>query len=151
MAHLSRSVLLLRLSSYVLLAFLFVWFLAVFPPIDRPASLLIDLLDWPVDRGTDFLSRDVRWLSAIGAGLLASMAMNNLLVVVPEIEAGNFRVLKGSAIATISWYVVDSIGSFASGVPSNVVFNTVFLVMLLYPLWLASRFQAGALADSSIT
>ena len=79
----------------------------------------------------------------VGAGLLASMAMNNLWVVAPELEKGNFRVLRGSAIATLSWYLIDSVGSVTSGVPSNAVFNTAFLVMLLYPLWLAFRIQEG--------
>ena len=142
MISLSRSVMWLRLSAYMLLAFVAIWFLAVFPPIDRPASLLIDFLDWPVDRGSEFLSDDVRWLSAIGSGLLAFMAMNHLLVVAPELEAGNFRVLKGSAIALLSWYLIDSVGSYAVGVPSNIFFNTVFLGLLLGPLWLVGRSQS---------
>ena len=140
---LNRASLLLRLVSYLLLGFVAIWFLAAVPFLDQPASLLIDFLDWPLDGGHDFLSRDVRWLSAIGAGLLSSMAMTNLLVVAPELERGNFRVLRGSAIATVSWYVIDSLGSWTSGVPSNVVFNTAFFVLLLYPVWLASRAQKG--------
>ena len=106
---------------------------------DRPASLLIDLLDWPVDGGDDFLSRDARFLSAVGAGLLIFMGVNILLVVVPELEVGNFRVLKGSAIAIFSWFVVDSVGCCVAGVPSNAGFNIFFLAMLLCPLWLVAR------------
>ncbi len=138
---LDRSLALLRWSAYLLLIFVAIWFLAVFPPIDKPASLLIDFLDWPLDGGHDVLSRDTRFLSGVGSGLLTGMACYILFVVVPELEAGNFRVLKGAAIATLGWYVVDSIGSCASGVPSNAVFNTGFLILLLTPLWLVSRSQ----------
>lgn len=138
---LDRSLMLLRLSAYLLLIFVAIWLLAVFPPIDKPASLLIDFLDWPVDSSHDVLSHETRFLSGIGSGLLTAMAFYMLFVVVPELEAGNFRVLKGAAIATLGWYIVDSIGSCASGVPSNAVFNTGFLIMLFSPLWLVARAQ----------
>lgn len=138
---LDRSLTLVRLSAYLLLFFVAIWFLAVFPAIDKPASLLIDFLDWPVDSSHNVLSHETRFLSGIGSGLLTAMALYMLLVVIPELEAGNFRVLKGAAIATLGWYIVDSIGSCASGAPSNAVFNTGFLIMLLSPLWLVARAQ----------
>lgn len=139
---LARSLMLLRLVCYGLLVFVAIWFVAVFPGIDQPARLLLDTIVWPIDGSHDVLSRDARFLSGIGAGLLTAMALNILLVVVPELEVGNFRVLRGAALAIFAWYVVDSVGSYASGVPSNVLFNTGFLLLLLYPLWLAAQSQS---------
>ncbi len=37
-------------------------------------------------------------------------------------------------MAFIVWYVIDSAGSIAAGVASNVVFNTAYLVLVLIPL-----------------
>ena len=32
------------------------------------------------------------------------------------------------------WFVVDSLGSYAAGVPSNVVMNFIFTVLIATPL-----------------
>ena len=138
---LARSVMLLRLVCYGLLAFVVVWYLAVFPPLDKPASLLLDTIVWPIDGSHDVLSRDARFLSGVGAGLLTAMTLFLQLVVAPELETGNFRVLRGATLSILAWYLVDSTGSYASGVASNVMFNTGFLLLLLYPLWLAAQAQ----------
>lgn len=144
---LHRAVMLLKLSSYSLLVFAAFWWLAAVPGYDRPAQLLLDLMVWPIDGGHDQLTIDARFLSAIGAGLLAAFAILLLLVVIPEVKRGNGSVLRGTAIAIVTWYVVDSVGCIFAGVASNVVLNTIYAAAMLVPLWLVSRAMKGGDSD----
>jgi len=130
---------LLQWVSYGMLVFVAIWWLAAPPFLDGPASLLLDTLVWPVDGGHELLSQDARFLSAIGSGLMASLASLFLLVVIPELKRGNFRILRGTVISILVWYIIDSAGSAWSGVSSNVFFNSLFLIALLAPLWLISN------------
>ncbi len=36
---------------------------------------------------------------------------------------------------TLSWFVLDSLGSITSGNPSNVLFNVIVLLVAIGPLW----------------
>ncbi|MEE9321905.1 MAG: hypothetical protein V3U76_15780 [Granulosicoccus sp.] len=131
------SIRLFRLSAIGLLVFATIWITAAIPGFDRPGKLLIDMLDWPLDGNHNELSQDARWLSAIGAGLTASLGVMLLLVVVPGLKAGIASVRSGALIAITVWYVVDSVGSVTAGVPSNAFFNTIFYLALVIPLWMA--------------
>lgn len=140
---LSTACTLLEWVVYGMLLFAAVWWLAAPSMLDQPASLLLDTIVWPIDGSHDTLSRDTRFLSAVGSGLMVSLACFLLWVSIPELRHGNFRVLRGTVLSILAWYLVDSAGSVLSGVSSNVFFNSVFLAMLLYPLWLASRSRAN--------
>ncbi len=131
------SIQLFRLSAIGLLIFAAIWITASIPWIDQPGRLLIDMLDWPLDGSHDALSRDARWLSAVGAGLTAAFGVLLLLVVIPGLKAGDPKIRRGALIAVTTWYVVDSFGSVTAGVPSNAYFNTVFYLILAVPLWMA--------------
>ena len=133
---LTRGIKLLSLVSYGFLIFAAVWWLAVNPAIDKPAAIMVDILDWPIDGGHDNMGRDARFFSAIGAGLVVGLCGFLLLVVIPEFQRGNRRIWRGTVIALLGWYVVDSAGCWIVGVPSNVFFNTIFFLMLLLPLWM---------------
>jgi hypothetical protein len=131
------SIRLFRLSAIGLLVFAAIWITAAIPGFDRPGKFLIDMLDWPLDGSHNELSQDARWLSAIGAGLTASLGAFLLLVVVPGLKAGIANVRRGALIAITVWYIVDSVGSVTAGVPSNAFFNTIFFLALAVPLWMA--------------
>ena len=135
----SQCVLLLKWATVSVLLFAAAWFTAAFDGIDLPGRFLIDLSDWPLDGAHAELSRDVRWLSGIGAGLLAFLGLQIWLVVIPELESGNMRVRKGTLLALLGWYVIDNAGSVAAGVPSNVFFNSIYFVLLALPLWLIGK------------
>jgi len=126
----------LTLSCYGLLAFAALWWLASVPGFDWTGRMILDMSDWPIDGGHDDLSRDARFLSAIGSSLLAALALALLLIVVPEVKRGNFTVIRGAIIAVIAWYTIDSIGCIFAGVYSNVVFNTIYLSAILPPMLL---------------
>ena len=126
----------LRVVSAAYLIVGLIWVTAAMPSIDLPGRLLFDLLDWPLDGSPADLGRTARWSSAVGAGLLVGLALVTMLVVAPEIERGNARVVRGTVVALLAWFVVDSVGSFTSGVTSNVAWNVPFLLLWLLPLLL---------------
>lgn len=134
-----RGIRLLSFVCYGFLAFAAIWWLAVHPAIDKPAALLVDFLDWPLDGGHDSMGRDARFFSAIGAGLVVGLAAILILVVIPEFRRGNLRIWSGTVIALSGWYLVDSAGCLIAGVPSNAFFNTLFFIMLLVPLWMIRK------------
>lgn len=136
---LNRGITLLQISCYALLVFVVIWWLAVLPGYDRSAQIFLDISVWPIDGSHDQLSRDARFLSGIGAGLLAALALLILLVVIPELKRSNFTVIRGTTVAILTWYVVDSAGCILVGVASNAIFNAVYAAIILVPLWLIAR------------
>ncbi len=110
------------------------WGLAPFSEVNISARIILDLADWPLDNLSTPLDRNTMWLSAIGAGLLAAIAIFLGGIVVPAIKEGNQRTIRTTIIAMIVWYVIDGIGSIAAGVSSNVLFNSVYLALVLVPL-----------------
>jgi len=138
----------MRIACYLFLIFAFFWWLATIPSLDWPARFILDTSDWPIDGSHENLSRDARFLSAIGSGLLAGFSFLLLLVVVPELEKGNTTIVRGTVIALLAWYLIDSVGCLLVGVDSNAVLNTVYLSTILPPLLLAAKaLKSGALQN----
>lgn len=110
------------------------WALAPFPTLNLPARLILDIADWPLDNFQSPLDRNTQWLSAIGAGVLAAISVFLGGVVVPAIKRSDTSIIRSTICAMILWYVIDSTGSIAAGVPSNVFFNSIYLALVLIPL-----------------
>ncbi len=124
----------IKYVSYLLILLAATWGLAAFPPVDGPARMLVDLVDWPLGDGSPVWDRSVMWLSSIGAGVLMGWALMFLLIVAPALKRGDKQVIRASIIAVVAWFIIDSAGSIASGVTSNAVFNVAVLVLLAGPL-----------------
>ncbi len=110
------------------------WGLAPFAEINISARIILDLADWPIDSLSAPLDKNTMWLSAIGAGLLAAVSIFLGGIVVPALREGNRSIISTTMIAMIVWYVIDSVGSIAAGVSSNVFFNSIYLALVLIPL-----------------
>jgi len=110
------------------------WALAPYPSINLPARYILDLSDWPLDNLESPLDRNTQWLSSIAAGILAAVSIFLGGIVVPAIKERNISIIRTTIIAMVTWYLIDSIGSVASGVASNVFFNSIYLVLILIPL-----------------
>ena len=108
--------------------------LAPFAAINLPARLILDISDWPLDSLSTQLDKDVMWLSAIVAGLLAAVAIIFWGIVAPAIRKGDRSVIRTTIWAMVVWYIIDGAGSIVAGVGSNVIFNTVYLILILTPL-----------------
>ncbi len=129
-----------RIVGYLFLLFAFVWGLAPYVSINAPARWLIDLLDWPFGDALATLDRSEKWLSAIGSGLTAGISIMLIGMVAPAVARSDRQVTKVTIWAFVVWYIVDSVGSIASGVPSNAFFNAILLTAILVPLLLV-RFE----------
>jgi len=110
------------------------WVTAAFPSVNLPARFILDISDWPMDNLAAPLDRNTQWLSSISAGLLAGLAVIFGGIVAPAIKQRNVSITRVTIAAMVVWYVVDSVGSIAAGVVSNVFFNTIYLVATLIPL-----------------
>jgi len=120
--------------SIIFFIYALLWGLAPFTQINISARVILDLADWPLDSFSTPLDKNTMWLSAISAGLLGAVSIFLGGIVVPAIKEGNKPVIRTTMIAMSTWYIIDSVGSIAAGVSSNVFFNSVYLVLVLIPL-----------------
>lgn len=124
----------LMIVSITFFIYSILWALAPYPEVNLPARFIVDIADWPVDSLSSPLDRNTEWLSAISAGLLASISIFLGGIVVPALKRHDISIIRTTKIAMITWYIIDSAGSIAAGVSSNVFFNTIYLVLVLIPL-----------------
>jgi len=124
----------LMVVSIIFFIYSILWALAPYPTVNLPARFILDIADWPLDSLSSPLDRNTQWLSAIGAGILAAISIFLGGIVVPAIKNRDTSIIRTTKIAMITWYIIDSSGSIASGVASNVFFNTIYLVLVLIPL-----------------
>lgn len=124
----------LMVVSIIFAIYSLLWGLAPFSEFNISARFILDLADWPIDNLEIPLDRNTMWLSAIGAGLLAAVSVFLGGLVVPAIRERNIRIINTTILAMSLWYVIDSAGSIAAGVISNVFFNSIYLVLVLIPL-----------------
>ena len=133
MSRNTRSKLMLLVAG-IFAFYAVLWGLAPYESVNLPSRLILDSLDWPIDNLSTALDKNTMLLSAIGAGLLGSIAVFLGGIVAPAIKEGNKSITRTTVVAMLVWYIIDSTGSIASGVASNVVFNSVYLVLILIPI-----------------
>ncbi len=110
------------------------WATAPYDSINLPARLILDLSDWPLDHLSDPLDQNTQWLVSISSGLLAAISVFLGGIIAPALRRGDRRTANLTALAMLVWYVIDSLGSYASGVATNVVPNSLYLLLILIPL-----------------
>lgn len=129
---------LIRLMGWGFIIFGIIFVTIAFVEIDEFSRSLVPIFDWSGGIPNEGLTREARWFAAIMSGLSAGYGAFWVVLVAPLLtsqHAPSRQLAKrGGLIAVIIWYVVDSTGSFAAGVPSNVAMNTVFLIGFLIPL-----------------
>ena len=123
---------LLRLIGWGFIAFGFVFVTIAFTGYDGFAHTLANLFDWTGGPHTEDLTRDARWFAAIMSGLSAGFGAHYVFLVAPMLSVPNVQAQslakRGGLIAAFLWFGIDSMGSLASGVPSNVAMNIIFLI-----------------------
>lgn len=124
----------LTVVSIIFAVYSLLWGLAPFAGFNIPARLILDFSDWPIDNLSAPLDKNTMWLSAIGAGLLGAVSIILGGIVVPALKEGNRPIINTTILAMMAWYIIDSAGSIAAGVSSNVFFNSIYLALVLTPL-----------------
>lgn len=113
---------------------------------DGLAHASIDFLDLSQSH-TETLSRDARLFGAVFAGLITGFGALYAFGIAPLLKVKNLEAnhiaKRAGIIAAIAWFVVDSIGSIASGVWSNAMFNVIYFLLLVIPLMMV-KFESTA-------
>lgn len=101
----------------------------------EPARWTLDLLSWPVDGTQSYDFPTIRFLSALTGGFLFGWGVMILCLRAWVYDAAPDGVRRCVVAGVLSWFVLDSAGSIASGNPSNVAFNLAVLLIAIGPLW----------------
>ncbi|MEO1146380.1 MAG: hypothetical protein AAFY26_12405 [Cyanobacteria bacterium J06638_22] len=134
----------LIITALVVGAFGPVFFLGTMVSTMEPARLTLDLLSWPINGVPTYESPDIRFLSALAGGFLLGWGVMIGCLRAWVYDAVPEAVRKVVLTSLLSWFVLDSAGSIASGTPSNALFNVFVLLLAVGPLWRpASEPKAG--------
>lgn len=125
----------LKITAIVIGSFGPVFFLGTMVSTLEPARLTLDLLSWPIDGVTTYASPDTRFLSALTGGFLVGWGVMTWFLSSWVYDKAPEPVRKTVLVSLLSWFVLDSSGSVASGNPSNAVFNVLVLLLAVGPLW----------------
>lgn len=124
----------IRIVAILFIIFAIIWGLAPYQAINAPSRVLLDILDWPFGDASPTFTGSEMWLSSIGAGLTAAISIMLIGIVAPAVEKSDRKTARVTILAFIIWYIVDSVGSVVSGIPSNAFFNLILLIAILIPL-----------------
>lgn len=125
----------LKVTAIVVGSFGPVFFLGTMAATSEPARFTLDLLSWPLDGQTTYDAPDTQFLSALTGGFLLGWGVMIWCLSLWAYDQAPEGVRKAVVTGTVSWFLLDSMGSFASGNSSNIVFNIVILLIAIGPLW----------------
>ncbi len=129
----------MKFCAIVVIGFGPAFLLGSFLPTAEPTRIIMDILGWTFWGGQSFDAPTTRFVSAlaggflIGWGVLVWQLATHLHDLAPEVAR------KAVVFSFLCWFVTDSLGSIASGHPSNAGFNAFFLFLCLGPLWLPAK------------
>ncbi|GAB5463035.1 hypothetical protein [Hoeflea alexandrii] len=101
------------------------------PPLAAPVVFLADLIIWPLDGLQTLGAPETRVFMAISGGVMVGWGVT-LWKLAEHLMAEHPAAVRSITMTGLySWFVVDSIGSIAAGVPLNAVANVSFVVLFL--------------------
>lgn len=138
----------LKVTAAIIVSFVPIFLLGTIPATSAPARLTLDILVWPPDGAQNFAAHEVRFMAALLAGFLAGWGatiwcLSSIYDAAPE--AIRRAVLTGLVL----WFVVDGVGSIASGTALNAGFNVIVLLLAAGPLWVPARGGTGLARGAS--
>lgn len=125
----------LKITAVVVGSFGPVFFLGTMAATLEPARFTLDLLSWPADGATTYASADTRFLSALTGGFLLGWGVMIWCLSVRVYDKAPEFVRRSVLTGILSWFILDSAGSVASGNASNVFFNILVLLVAVGPMW----------------
>lgn len=129
----------LKITALVVGSFGPVFFLGTMAATAEPARLTLDLLSFPIDGATTYASADTKFLSALTGGFLLGWGVMIFCLQQWVYDLTPEGVRKSVLVGVLSWFLLDSAGSIASGNASNAVFNVLVLLIAVGPLWLPAK------------
>lgn len=131
----------LKITAFTIWSFAPVFFLGTMASTSEPARLTLDLLSWPIDGATTYDSPDTHFLSALTGGFLLGWGVMVWCLSAWVHDLAPEPVRKTVLTGMLSWFVLDSGGSIASGNASNALFNLLVLLLAVGPLWRPAKTQ----------
>lgn len=125
----------LKITAIVIGSFGPVFFLGTMLLTSEPARFTLDLLSFPLDGVQNYNEPTTRFLSALTGGFLFGWGVMVWCLSIWVYDKAPEQVRKSVLIGVLSWFVLDSSGSIASGNASNAFFNIVVLFIAVGPLW----------------
>ncbi|MEM6255100.1 MAG: hypothetical protein AAF821_19470 [Cyanobacteria bacterium P01_D01_bin.156] len=124
----------LKVTAVVVGSFAPIFFLGTMLSTAEPARLTLDFLSWPLDGLQTYTSPDTRFLSALTGGFLLGWGVMIWCLSTLVYDAAPEAVRRAVLTGVLSWFILDSAGSIASGTASNAIFNIFFLLLGVGPL-----------------
>ena len=125
----------LKIAAIVVAIAAPIFFFGTMTSTSEPARLTLDMLSWPVDGSITYSSSDTRFLSALTGGFLLGWGVMIWCLSIWVYDKAPDAVRKTVLVGLISWFVLDSSGSIASGNTPNAVINILVLLTAVGPLW----------------
>ena len=129
----------LKITAFVIASFAPVMFLGTMPETSEPARWSVDLLAWPLNGAETLDAYETRFLSALMGGFLLGWGVMIWCLSVWVYDLAPEGVRRSVVIGAVSWFVLDSAASIASGTASNALFNVIILLVAVGPLWRPAR------------
>ena len=127
----------LKAASLITVATGLVSVLASSPSTQGLWLFLLDLLTWPVDGQPSGFQNEAFILNAVLGGVM--IGWGTLMFLLSKELHTSVHLVKPMKIALLFWFVSDSAGSLAAGVPGNVVLNITFITMFMIPIYFLQR------------
>lgn len=129
----------LKITAFVVGSFGPIFFLGTMESTKEPARLTLDILSWPLDGMTTYASPDTQFLSALTGGFLLGWGVMIWCLSAWVYDKSPEFVRRAVLVGVLSWFVLDSSGSIASGNASNAFFNVLVLLVGVGPLWVPAK------------
>lgn len=125
----------LKLTSLFIAALGLLVALGAHSATELPAVWLADIVFWPFDGLQRLDNEPARVLAAISGGVMVGWAVMMWLVVdrLMPVDPRLARLLL--ICSTLSWFLVDSTGSFVSGATVNILLNSLLMAVIVLPAW----------------
>lgn len=116
-----------------------IFFLGTMEVTAEPARWSLDLLSWPIDGMQNYADPTLRFLSALTGGFLLGWAVLIWNLSGAAYDAAGESIRRAVVTGFLSWFLLDSAGSIASGNGSNALFNILVLLTLIGPMCVPAR------------
>jgi hypothetical protein len=125
----------LKITAIVVGSFAPVFFFGTMLSFSEPARFTLDLLSWPLDGAQSYTQPTTQFLSALTGGFLAGWGVLIWFLSGSVYDAAPEGVRRAVVLGLLSWFLLDSTGSIASGNASNAIFNLLVLFLAVGPMW----------------
>lgn len=129
----------LLITAIIIGSFGPIFFLGTMVSTSELARLTLDILSWPLDGQQSYTDATVRFLSALTGGFLFGWGVTIWCLRQWVYDIAPEAVRKAVLTGILAWFILDSMGSIASGTPSNAFINILVLLLCVGPLWLPAK------------